>query len=255
MNVQFLEPESKWYFCMWIFLIVISWFLWFIALDHIAEAGSYGFMVFIGLSVGIISGLSPPRAFQVCFLGLFIVALLLAPFGIFVSLFISAALSALFALAGAIMRKIILREEIEINLRSWQWILLISGLTLFGDTVAIGIIQGGNIYDCSQYFIRFFIPSLVGLFAAGLFTGTFARTTYKKLMKSIAKVLIGAHAIYGVYMVYILIFAEEVDWVYFFFFPMVGLLFVTVLIGTRIGFGFRGSSLVRSTSSKKPPKE
>lgn len=66
------------------------------------------------------------------------VALLLFSFpNVAVSQVLMGALSGLFGMAGAILRRIGLHQEIEIHLKSWQWTLLIGGVTLFADYTII----------------------------------------------------------------------------------------------------------------------
>lgn len=246
MSVQFLHPESKWYFVMWIFIVVVGWILWFFALDHILETGGYAFTVLFGLGIGVISRLSPVRAFQACFLGLLVIALLLAPFGILFGLIIFAVLTALFALAGATIRSIVLRQKMDIHLKPWQWVLLIGGLTLYGDFTALGAFQESHMYSHLEYAIQFYVPALVGLFATGLFTGTFSRAEYGKLMKSVVKVLIVSHSTFLIYIAALFVIAGEIMWRELLSLFLMGPLFAVVLIGTRIGYRFRGSNLIES---------
>ena len=233
---------------MWIFIVVIGWFLWFFTLDHIAMAGDRAFVILVGLGVGIISGLSPVRAFQACFFGLLIIALFTAPFGVFLASLISASLTALFALAGALGRSIILHQDIDIYLKQWQWVLLIGGLTCYCDIDALGIVYGHHMYSYLEYVVLFYIPDLVGLFAAGFFTGTFSREEYGKLMRTIVKVLAVFHSIFVLYAILLVGTSGKMMWEGLLPFLLMGLFFADVYVSTKIGYKYGRSRFIKSST-------
>ncbi|MBU7024202.1 MAG: hypothetical protein HXS40_08540 [Theionarchaea archaeon] len=86
MNVKLPRKDSREYFFLWVFIVIIGWILWFMLLDNYVMTGGYVFMMIFGLTIGIFSGLPPARAFQVCFLGLLVVSFLMAVFGILIYL-------------------------------------------------------------------------------------------------------------------------------------------------------------------------
>ena len=245
---QFLNLESKWYFLMWVFIVALGWILWFFTLEHIAMAGDRAFVILVGLGVGIISGLSPVRAFQACFLGLLIIALFTAPFGIFLASLISASLTALFALACALGRNIILHQEIDIELKQWQWVLLIGGLTCYCDIDALGIVYGHHKYSYLEYVVLFYIPDLMGLFAAGFFTGIFSREEYGKLMRTIVKVLAVSHSIFVLYAILVIGAPGKMMWEGLLPILLMGLLFADVYVSTKIGNKYRKGRFIKSST-------
>lgn len=245
MNIPFPDTDSKKYFLFWIVLVAISCSFWFMKLDDVVETGSYTFIIIFGLVVGIISGLQPVKAFQACFLGLLIFIIYLIPTGFHIFSIVFIALPSLFALTGAIFRKIVLGQEIEIHLKRWQWTLLIGGLILFGDTVALGVIQELNTQYHEDTLVRFFVPTLLGLFAAGLFTGTFSRKECRDVMKSITKVSWLIHSMYMALILYASLTTQDVDKEILLFFLMLIFLFLDVLLGTRIGCRWRKNKFIK----------
>jgi hypothetical protein len=141
MNVKLPGRNSREYFVLWVFIVIIGWILWFIFLDNYVMTGGHVFMMIYGLAIGIFSGLPPARAFQACCLGLLVISLLLAALGILIYLLISGGITSLFALAGAIGRSIVTKEKIGIDLKMWQWGLLLGGLTALADITPLGVIR------------------------------------------------------------------------------------------------------------------
>ncbi|MBU6997699.1 MAG: hypothetical protein HXS41_10010 [Theionarchaea archaeon] len=60
----------------WIVAVILGWFLWFYGLDDIVGIWSWTLPLAFGLCTGILSELSPKRAFQAVFLGFCLVALI-----------------------------------------------------------------------------------------------------------------------------------------------------------------------------------
>jgi hypothetical protein len=235
MNIPLQRIKSIAYMCMWVFFVAVVW-LWFgySIKDSI-------FIPVFGLIVGIGSNLSPIRAFLVCFCGFLIIAFIIGfYFSIFEDLVIFGILCGLFATAGAILRRILFRRGIEdLYLKPWQWVILIGGITIVADFFTIlSTFQGLFVYYRISSFVRFFVPSLIGLFALGLYTGVFLNVEYDELMKAVKIVSLGAHGLFLVYMVlrYII---NTVSWEPFLTACLIGLFFVVVYKGTQIGYNFR----------------
>lgn len=149
-------------------------------------------------------------------------------------------LCGLFAMAGAIIRRIFFRRGIEeLYLKSWQWVLLICGVTILADRFTIlGTFRELYVYHRFLSFVRFFVPSLIGLFALGLYTGTFYQLEYDELIKSVKRLSLGTHGVFLIYMVYRFV-TRSISWEPFLTALLIGLFFVIVLKGTQIGYGFR----------------
>lgn len=246
MKIQFPNADSKKYFISWIVLVIIGWFWWFFKLEDIIEIRSYTFIILFGLGVGIISGLQPVKAFQACLIGLLAIELFLIPtgFSIYLLLFFPS-LTSLFALIGAILRKIFSGQEVEIDLKRWQWIALIVALTLFSDSSAFIVIEQPSLNSFLLHLARFFIFYVIGLFCAGLFTGAFSPMEQKKLMKSVAIVSFGSHSIFVIWIFCIIIASREIHITDFAAFPLMGLLSMSVLTGTHIGCRWRKSKFIK----------
>lgn len=239
MNIQFQRIKSIVYLCVWIFLVIIGWSVWSLGLD----AGSYVLPLTFGLTVGVLSGLPPARAFLACFCGFFIIALLIGfYFFIFEDLIIFGILCGLFAMTGAVIRRIVFRWKIEeLYLNLWQWVLLVGGVSAIADYFTIpGVYSELFIYHRLTVFSRYFISTLVGLFALGLYTGFFFHQDYKKLMKSVKRFSLGGHGVFLMYMVY-LSATGHTSRESFLFVPLTLVFLAVVLIGTRIGYSRSGS--------------
>jgi hypothetical protein len=241
MNIPLQKIKSALYVFAWIFIVIIGWFLWFFARYYLVDVWSLFFPLTFGLGIGIISGLDPKRAFLACLVGFFIIALLIGfYFSIFEDLVFFGILCGLFAMAGAILRRILFRRGVEdLYMEPWQWIILIGGVTILADRLTIlSTFQGLFVYCRISSFVRFFVPSLIGLFALGLYTGVFFTVEYDELMKAVKIVSLGAHGLFLVYMVlrYII---NTVSWKPFLTASLMVLFFVVVYKGTQIGYNFR----------------
>jgi hypothetical protein len=220
---------------------MVGWFMWALNVGYLIGIGDCNFIVVFGLAVGIISGLNPIKAFITCFSGFFIIALWVGFYlSIFGDLVFFGILCGVFATAGAVIRRILFRRGIEdLYLKPWQWIILIGGITVLADYLTIpGAFSKLFVYYRISSFVRFFVPSLIGLFALGLYTGVFFNGEYDELMKSVNIVSLGAHGLFLVYMVlrYII---NTVSWKPFLTASLMVLFFVVVYKGTQIGYNFR----------------
>jgi hypothetical protein len=247
-NIQFIKTDSKQYTYAWIFMIILGWILWFFALDHIVRAGGFLFAVIVGFFTGILSGLPPVKAFKVCFYGFCVIALILL-FGfptVALSQVLVGALSGLFAIAGAILRRITLHQVIEIHLRPWQWILLIGGVTLFADFfIILSIVQELFTYHHFNFLYQYLIPVLAGLFAAGLFVGAFSHSKHENLMKSLRRLLFGCHGVFVVFVILVFIIEGKIEWDFALVLPFTVLFSILVLGGIQIGVSSRNSKYIR----------
>jgi hypothetical protein len=239
--------------CIWILLIIAGWFFSFFARNLLIDPKSFFFPLVFGLAIGVLSGLNPIRAFLACFFGFFILALLIGVyFSVFEDFVFFGILCGLFATAGAILRRILFHRGIEeLYLKPWQWIILIGGITILADRLTIlSTFQGLFVYSRISSFLRFFVPSLIGLFALGLYAGVFFNVEYDELMKSVKMVSLGAHGLFLVYMVvrYII---KNVSWEPFLTASLIVLFFVVIYKGTQIGYNFRNrNNEIGSTSNQ-----
>lgn len=247
MKILSQRVRSILYMCMWVFLVVIGWFLWFFLEYYLVDVGSYILPLTIGLIVGILSGLHPTRAFLACFCGFLVIGFLLSfTFSnVLRSVVIFGIVCGLFAMAGAIIRRILFRRGIEdLYLKPWQWTLLIGGVTIFADYFIIpGTFQELFVYHRFLSFVQFFVPSLIGLFVLGLYTGVFYQLEYDELLKSVKRLSLGAHGIFLIYMIYRFV-TRSISWEPFLTALLIGLFFVIVFKGAQIGYGFRNKKFL-----------
>jgi hypothetical protein len=239
MNAKLPGKDSREYFLLWVFIVIIGWILWFMFLDNYVMTGGYVFMMIYGLAIGIFSGLRPARAFQVCFLGLLVISLLLAALGILIYLLISCGITSLFALAGAMGRSVVTKEKIDIDLKMWQWGLLLGGLTAFADITPLGVVRKPFAFSIFEYSVKYILPVVIGLFASSLFTGFFSRMQKSSLVKSAAAVVSIPHGFFLLYLLNILYDKGEIDMTFYFALLFMGLFFVMVVTGILIGCEFR----------------
>jgi hypothetical protein len=251
MNVHFPETDSRRYFYTWIFMIVAGWILWFFALDHIIKAKGFLFAAIFGSVIGLLSGFSPIKAFKVCFYGFCAVALLLT-FGfpiVAVSQIFIGALGGLFAVVSSVFRGIALHQSIEISMRSWQWALLIGGGILFADIfVLLGMLQEVFVFHHFDYLYQYLIPMMLGLFSIGVFVGTFSDLEKDDLMKSLRKLIMGCHGFFLLCVLLIFIIAG-IEWNLVLLLPLTVLFSALVLGGTKVGFNFRNSEIIKHSGS------
>jgi hypothetical protein len=237
MNIPIKAIKSIVYFFLWIFLVVMGYSLWSLGLD----VWSLIFPLILGLSMGIISGLPPIRAFLACFCGFLYIALGIGLlFSIFEDLILFGILCGFFATAGAIIRRILFRRGIEeLYLKPWQWVFLIGGVTILADYFTIpGAFYKLAVYQHVLSFVHFFVPALIGLFALGLYTGSFHTVGYDELVKSVMKVSLGAHGLFLAYRVFRLV-TGSISWKSFLVIPLIGLYLVVLYKGAQIGYQLR----------------
>jgi hypothetical protein len=252
MNVTLPGKDSREYFFLWVFIVIIGWILWFMFLDNYVMTGGYIFMIFFGLTIGIFSGLPPAKAFQVCFLGLLVISVLMAIFGILIYLLISCGITSLFALAGAMGRSIVTKEKIDIDLKVWQWGLLLCGLTALADITPLGVVRKPFALSISEYSARFFLPFVIGLFAASLFTGFFSRMQRSTLVKSAAAVISVPHIFFFLYLFRIFFGRRNIDMTFYFTLLVMGLFLAAVIAGILIGCEFRDRTSARDSCHERP---
>jgi hypothetical protein len=175
-------------------------------------ARNYAPAVIAGLAVGSLSGLSPKKVFWACFYGFLILWFFFA-FGAVVSYYslvlrvvlvimplIAAFFCGLFGIAAAILRRIVLHQEIEeIYLEKRQWTLLLGGVVIFVDILFFSHVLF-DIYLYRTYGWPYLAPFLVcvllGLFALGLFAGAFQIYEYRRIMSSALQILLIDHGLF-----------------------------------------------------------
>jgi hypothetical protein len=258
MNLHFPKADSRQYFYTWILMIVVGWVLWFFALDHIIKTGGFLFAAILGSIIGLISGLPPAKAFKVCFYGFCVVALLLLfrfPTVALSQIFVGT-LGGLFAMASSILRCIAFHKNIEVPVKSWQWVLLIGGATLLADFIVIlGMIQELFVYHHLDFLYQYLLPVLLGLFASGLFVGTFSHLEKADLMKSLKRLLAGIHGLFIIFVLFVFIMDKKIEWNLVLFLPFIAFFSVLVLEGTKIGFRFRNSEIVKHSNDDSSNSE
>jgi hypothetical protein len=234
---------------VWILLVVVGWFLWFFG-RYYFDPQSFLFPLTYGLGIGIVSGLPPTRAFLACFFGFSILAFLIGLyFSVFEGFVIFGILCGLFAMAGAIIRRILFRQRIEeLYLKPWQWVLLICGVTILADRfVILGTFHELFVYHRIFSFFQFFVPSLVGLFALGLYTGAFYQLKYDELIKSVKMLSLGTHGAFLIYMIYRFVM-RSISWEPFLTAILISLFFYIVLKGTQIGYKSRSKDFLNQAN-------
>jgi hypothetical protein len=274
MNILSMNTESKRYFLMWIFLVVVGWFLWFLFLDKIISVGSLLLPLVFGLTVGTLSGLSPVRAFQVCFLGFAVVAALfsfptlLFEQGVFaraaleylgyisaVLLFIGA-LSGLISLTSSILRVIVLRKGTQkLYMKPRQWRLLIWGATVPIDFLVL-LMRFDELFLDHSYisFFESLFFAITGFFALGVYSGTFHQLESKELIASVTKLQCGAHGLFMVIVIFMFL-TMGMSRKVLLLFPLLGLFSAITILGAHIGYRFRDSNFVGSPGSRMQNQE
>jgi hypothetical protein len=164
-----------------------------------------------GLTIGLLSGLSPRKAFRSCFLGFFVIWLFLVCVGalwefsadvallVIILPLILGSLSGLFGMGSALLRMIALRKEIDVHLKSWEWNLLIGGTSIFADFIFFfGVaveLRLAELYIWT-YSVPFLTILLLSLFALGLFTGAFYSAQYKKVRSFLVRLQFISHTLF-----------------------------------------------------------
>ena len=243
MNITFQKIKSALYLLFWILLIAAIWFLWLSGLEDLIIVGDYVFVIIFGIIVGILSGMSPKKIFLVCFCGFFIVAVPIGlVFSIFEDLVFLGIVCGVFGIAGVVIRRIITHQKIEeLYLTPWEWVLLIGGISILSDYIVIPCAYAELfIYHRLTIFSRFFICSLIGLFALGIYTGVFYCRDYNTLIKSVGKAALGGH---GVFLLYrcLFLYVGYTTLESFLLIPLTLVFLAITLIGTKIGYSKRGA--------------
>jgi hypothetical protein len=239
MDIKSQRVKSILCLLAWILLIALVWDLWLCGLEDLIPVGDFIFVIGFGIFVGIVSGLSPRKAFLVCFLGFFIIA----PSGIFFSIFedltFLSILCGVFGIAGAVVRRIVTHQKVEeLYLRPWEWVLLIGGIVAIADYVVVPCASSELLrYHRLAIFSGFFICSLIGLLALGVYTGIFYNREYRRLMKSIAEIALGGHGVFFLYRGRF--FARHIDWELFLLVTLLVIFFFVLLVGTHVGYHSR----------------
>jgi hypothetical protein len=240
-NIKFQKVKPTLYLLLWIFLVFIAWFLWLLGIENLINVGDYIFVTLFGIFVGIVSGLSPKRVFLVCFLGFFIIAPSGFFFSIFEDLVFLGVLCGVFGMAGAVIRRVTLKKGIEdLYLKPWEWALLIGGISILADYIVIPC-ASAELFTYHRFtnVSRFFICSLIGLFALGVYAGVFYSRDYESLLKSVGKMSFGGHCIFFVYRGYLLALGY-ITWKSFLLISFAIIFLGILLFGVKIGYRYRG---------------
>ncbi|MGC1122313.1 MAG: hypothetical protein WBA22_14575 [Candidatus Methanofastidiosia archaeon] len=164
-----------------------------------------------GLIIGFLSGLSPRKAFRVCFYGVFVIAIFLI-FLVVLNQFdrilvlsfvimqmISPCFSGLSGMGGTIVRRIISHEEIEVHLEYWQWALLIGGISIFVDVFFFLNVMTRTYlisYYSWTYLAPFPIVAFFSFLILGLFTGAFYSIHYGKMRSFLGRIQFASHSLF-----------------------------------------------------------
>ncbi|MGC1122570.1 MAG: hypothetical protein WBA22_15905 [Candidatus Methanofastidiosia archaeon] len=143
----------------------------------------------------------------------------------------------LFAVAGAIIRRIITQKKTEeLYLNRYEWVLLVGGIGIIADYLVIpGAYDALFVYERSLALFEFFISSLIGLFLLGIYVGAFSSESFGKRVKSIAETSLGSHIIFIIYST-CLSNAVHIKWKEIgLVFVIMALLSAILLTGVRIG--------------------
>jgi hypothetical protein len=243
MHITFQEVKSALYFSFWVVIVMgisMTWFRFFG--DYMYE---YALPLICGCTVGILSGLSPGRTFLTCLCGFFIIssiALLTIPnslrlFQVFTLLGI---FCGLIGLASAVVRKAILRSGLEqLHLLTWQWAVLIGGVSAFCDFLLIpgsytAVIQ----FHFSRLFAEMLLVVLAGSAGLGLYAGAFYNLEWHDLAKNVLKFSLGGHVVFFLYFIFRLV-VGQISWEDSFFFSVILISLTVLIIGTGAGYRFR----------------
>ena len=242
MNSYFQKIKSALYLVAWVFLIAVVWYLWLFGFQHILFIGEFMFVIIFGIFVGVVSGFSPKREFLACFSGFFIIAVLFGLiFPIFEDLVVFGVLCGIFGIAGAVIRRIVTHQRIEeLYLKPWEWALLIGGISILADYIVIPCAYAEIFtYHRLTNVFQFFIPSLIGLFALGVYAGVFYSRDYESLLKSVGKMSFGGHCVFFVYRGLLLVLGY-ITWKSFLLISFAIIFLGILLFGVKIGYRYRG---------------
>jgi hypothetical protein len=240
MHVTLREIKSALYFSFWVIFMIAFPLLLFVTFKQPGpEPITY---LICSCTVGILSGLSPPRSFLACFLALLIIAISSVsnePFYVWYMLLFSALgiFCGLIGLASAVIRRLVLRSGSEqLRLITWQWAFLIGGVSILADCFLIPFHYNAVIQ--MHYFSSFFkslAAFAVGLFAVGLYAGAYYGHEHKTLIKDMMKFSMSGHSVFLVSFTFLLlmklVFRGDI-----LFLPVMGLLFLFSLVGTQLGY-------------------
>jgi hypothetical protein len=243
MKITFQETKSTLFFCFWVICVIGISFLWFITLNYYLY--EIALPLICGCVVGLLSGLSPPRSFLACFLAFFVMGIFGTfnpkDFLAFLTIFSFLGIfCGLIALICAVLRRVILRSRTEqLHLATWQWMIIMSGASIFADYLLIpdsysAVIQ----FHFHQLFIEVLMAALTGFFCLGLYAGAFYDLEYRNLIKNVLKFSLGGHAVFLLYFAFHLA-TGHVFWKDSFFSIVIVIFLIMLIIGTRMGYRFR----------------
>ncbi|MBU7000685.1 MAG: hypothetical protein HXS51_07985 [Theionarchaea archaeon] len=246
--------KSVLYSIIWIVITASLWFLWLLGLEGLVPVGDFTFVMLYGTLMGAGSGFSPRKAFSICFLGFFIIAVLLGlafPVG-FGALLLLSVFCAIFAMIGAIIRRLITQKKIEeLYLNPWEWVVLVAGISLLVDYTVIGraysqLLTYGRVFT----FLRWVTSGSVGLFLLGMYAGAFRYEDHKLSMKSLIGFSTGGHTIYVLYKSYLYVIGHMSSRAFLLVFLIVLTFISAFFIGTKTGSWRRVSRRKMGYSSR-----
>ncbi|MGC1122058.1 MAG: hypothetical protein WBA22_13290 [Candidatus Methanofastidiosia archaeon] len=242
MRVDLRTVKSVLYSIIWTVITASLWFLWLFGFESLIPVGDFTFIMLYGVFMGAVSGFSPRKAFSVCLLGFFIIAILLGlAFSVgFRALLFLGVLCAIFAMAGTIIRRIITQKKMEeLCLNPWEWAVLIGGISLLVDYTVIGRAYTQLlIYHRMSTFLRWIISGSVGLLLLGMYAGAFYHKDHRLLVKSLVSFSAGGHTTYILYKSYIYIIGHMSSRAFLLVFLIIAVFIPIFFIGAKIGYYF-----------------
>jgi hypothetical protein len=224
--------EKEWISYVWAFLVAVAWLFWFTFLDVDLNpflVGNYIFPIILGFAVGVFSGLPPKRVFRINIYGFLAFALIIAIpsltslgvdevlwlLSIVVFLVPFAIFCALFGVTGAVLRRVVLRQEVRIHMKSWQWVLLIGGLSVFSDVfILFSFITELYLlpYRTWTYFAPPLISVISGWFALGTVTGAFYDQENEGQIRRLLRTTLASHGLFLLFLGIFLLIEHEFQW-------------------------------------------
>jgi hypothetical protein len=241
---------------LWIPVVTVIAVTWYVLLgvnvDPFLIGGYYPLFV-AGITVGVISGAPPKKAFLICFWGYAVISLFWVAYGFgfssnlaegsfFAAFYIAwAILCGLFGMWGALLRQLILHGKVEnVTLKSWQWLTFVGVVTIVADILIIP-----NVYhvfvvlkDVHSLSVLFII--LAVLFTLGVFIGAFYALEYKSMLRVAVKWSVGSHIVFLLIFIalYVDVGGPPIQYCLCYL-GFAALFLIFVVAGTHLGYHFR----------------
>lgn len=237
MTIQKIKTGLHYF--LWIFIVIIINILFVFILPCISYHTELWYFVpslIVCILLGLRSGFSPPKAFLTAFFGNFIFTISFGMYSFYylVDLYHMSIFLGLMGMAGAVLRRVIIRDFEELYLSTREWILLIGGVSAYADYYVFS--AADLIFKYQSYFIylkKILIVS-VGVCILGVYAGAFFNTNYDNPAQKIKYISLGGHSGFVLYTI-ILLFMGAPLWKIFLFYSIIIVFSVLLLAGTKIG--------------------